>query len=321
MAHLVESMFSVQKTPWHKLGTIVQNAPTAEEAIKLAGLNWQVVERQLFSLSGPEGQDFERIKTHKTLLRSDNWKPLSVVGEKYTPLQNDKAFDFFNPFIESGLASFETAGSLREGKTIWILAKLNKAPIEIGKGDPVNKYLLLSNSHDGTMAVRTGFTPIRVVCANTLALSHEFKTSKLLRVNHSKKVVENLDKIQEIINAADAKFEATAEQYQALSRKDVNQKDLEKYVDIIFTSTNLNAERKELARKKALQNIQRLFETGYGADLKSARGTYWGLYNSVTQYLSYENGRNEDSRLNSLWFGNAYRKNQEALNLALKMAV
>jgi phage/plasmid-like protein (TIGR03299 family) len=318
MAHEVQSMFSVKETPWHGLGHIVREAPTAEEAIKLAGLNWSVEEKQLYSFD-PATEKFVRCKSHKALHRSDNDDQLSVVGVGYEPLQNEKAFSFFDPFIESGLASFETAGALRQGKTIWILAKLNKAPIDIGRGDTVDKYLLLSNGHDGLMAVRTGFTPIRVVCANTLAMSHNTNESRLLRINHSKRVNDRLDQVREIINAADAKFEATAEQYRALAKADVDQKALEKYVEIVFDFKSIDAQRREIARTKAVENIQRLFETGYGANLKTANGTAWGLYNSVTQYLSYEQGKSQDSRLNNLWFGQSRNVNRRALDAAIEL--
>lgn len=316
MAHQVEQMFSVKQTPWHGLGRIVQEAPDAAAAIKLADLDWRVKSSPLYrELNG----DVSALESHKLLFREDTGAQLGVVGQGYTPLQNSEAFDFFNPFVESGLASFETAGSLREGKTVWVLAHLNKAPIEIGKGDAVEKFLLLSNGHDGTMAVRVGFTPIRVVCANTLAMAHEGKSS-LLRIFHSEKVHERLEKVQEIVNAADAKFEATAEQYRALSKKDVDQKALKKYVNLVFRPISELAERKELAMEEMEQNIIRLFETGMGQDLKGAKGTYWGLYNAVTEYLAYEKGNSEASRLNNLWFGQNKNLNARALEEALVMA-
>jgi phage/plasmid-like protein (TIGR03299 family) len=318
MAHQVEQMFSVKQTPWHGLGHIIQEAPTAEEAIKLAGLNWNVQEQSIYRIIS--GQP-EKVESHKMLIRDDNDKQLGIVGKDYAPLQNDKAFQFFNPFIESGLAQFETAGCLREGKTVWVLAKLNKAPIEIGKGDQVAKFLLLSNGHDGSMAVRVGFTPIRVVCANTLAMSHEAGESKLLRFFHSKQVNQRLDAVQEIINAADAKFEATAEQYRALAKADVDQKALSKYVEIVFKFSAIEEARRQMAKDRITQDITRLFETGRGQDLKGAKGTYWGLYNAVTELLSYEKGRTEDSRLNSLWFGDSKLTNKRALETALEMVV
>lgn len=320
MAHEVEQMFSVNETPWHGLGRIVREAPNAEEAIKLAGLAWQVEEKQIFTYLGLPGVEYRRCETHKALIRSDNLGQLGIVGEKYQPLQNTDAFKFFDPFIESGLATFETAGSLRDGKTVWILAKLNKAPLEIGKGDVVNKFLLLSNGHDGTMAVRTGFTPIRVVCANTLGMSHNSKDSKLLRIFHSKQVKIRLDAVREIVNAADAKFEATAEQYRALTKKDVDQKALEKYVEIVFGYSGVEEERRAIAKQRTTQDIQRLFETGRGHDLAGAKGTYWGLYNAVTEYLSYDYGKTQSTRLMNLWFANGAKQNVRALETALKAA-
>lgn len=314
MAHQVEQMFSVKETPWHKLGRVVQEAPTVEEAIKLAGLDWKVVTRPLF-VRANDGAEIE-LTTHQQYFRNSDGKQLAVLTKNFHPLQNDEAFKFFNPFIESGLASLETAGSLREGKTVWILAKLNTAPLDVGGGDTVQKMLLLSNSHDGTMAVRVSFTPIRVVCANTLQLSHNDANTSKIRIFHSSQVNQNLDRVREIVNAADAKFEATSEQYKALARAKVNQSDLEKYVVEVF-DIDMKSERAELAKKKAVENIQRLFETGYGSDLKSAKGTYWGLYNAVTQYISYERG-SDKSRLEQAWFGNGMKMNERALDLALE---
>lgn len=318
MSHEVENMFSVTETPWHGLGKVVTDAPDAASAIKLAGLDWRVLENRI--TWHPDGKA-DLVAGWKLLSRSTDNQVLGIVGENYHPLQNDKAFDFFNPFIESGLAQFETAGSLRQGKTVWVLARLNKAPIEVGKGDRVVKYLLLSNGHDGTMAVRVGFTPVRVVCANTLAMSHASGESKLLRLFHSSRVNERLEKVQEIVNAADAKFEATAEQYRALAKADVDQKSLEEYVDVVFGyAEHLEAERKSSRRKKMVEDITRLFETGRGQNLNGARGTYWGLYNSVTEYLSYEAGRSDATRLNALWFGQNKNLNVDALKVATAMA-
>jgi len=318
MAHQLESMFSVIETPWHGLGKIVREAPTAADAIKLAGLDWNVSKRPV-KVVNPDGSESEA-KGFVAIVRDSDQTVFNVLGEGFTPLQNSKVFDFFNPFIEAGLASFETAGSLRGGRNVWALAKLNKAPIEVGKGDAVNKFLLLSNGHDGTMACRVGFTPIRVVCANTLAAAHGAQASKLVRLMHSKNVATNVEKLREIINAADAKFEATAEQYRELARRDVHRGDLRKYVNIVFGFSEIEDERRQLAQKKTLESIERLFTQGRGMNLKSAKGTYWGLYNAVTEYLSYESGRSEDRRLYSLWFSQSARINQRALHTAMEMA-
>lgn len=325
MAHQVESMFSVQQTPWHKLGIILKEAPTSEDAIVAAGLNWKAEFRDLYvgpdSAGALTGDAPAFWSSNKALVRSDNQSELAIVGKTYQPLQNDKAFAFFDPFVQANLARYETAGSLREGKVVWVLARLNRDPIVIGANDEVNKYLLLSNSHDGTMAVRVGFTPIRVVCANTLAMSMRNKDSKLLRVTHSKRTENRLDQIRDIVNAADAKFEATAEQYKRLAHKNVFVKDLRNYVDIVFGfSAHEESTRRQIAQEKTYSSILRLFESGRGAELKSARGTAWGMYNAVTEYLSYERGKTENNRLDQLWFGHAAKINALALTEAVKLA-
>ena len=312
MAHLMESMFSVRQTPWHGLGKIVTDAPSAEEAIKLAGLDWKVLEQQVYNYNGDQHQ---RIPNYKALTRSDNGKVLSIMKDKYHPLQNEDAFKFFNPFIDSGLASFETAGSLKDGKIVWILATLNKAPIDVGGGDLIKKNLLISNSHDGSLAVRVGFTPIRVVCNNTLTLAHSDAGSQLVRIRHSSKVLENLQDLQEVVNAIDAKFEATAEQYKHLAGRQINKTDLEKYINIVFELRD-GTNRDQVRAKKMQETIIRLFETGSGQDMKSAKGTYWGAYNAVTEYLTHEAGKSDEGRLYSNWFSQNSRKNEFAFETA-----
>lgn len=321
MAHELENMFSVRQVPWHGLGNIVSEAPSAEEAIKLAGLDWKVEKMPIAFDAGAtlkNGIDYRPIAKHFALVRSTDQSVLAVMKDSYQPLQNEKAFSFFNPFVESGLASFETAGSLKKGKVVWVLATLNKAPIDVGGGDYVKKNLLLSNSHDGTMAIRVGFTPIRVVCNNTLTFAIDNKESRLIRIKHSGKIEQRLDQVQEIVNAMDAKFEATAEQYKALAKSNVNTKDLENYVNIVFELRENGTEREQMRAKKMRETITNLFENGAGANLKSARGTRWGLYNAVTEYLTHDKGKDAEERLFTNWFGQQMRQNKMALDLALE---
>jgi phage/plasmid-like protein (TIGR03299 family) len=325
MAHEIEKMFSVRETPWHGLGTIVSEAPSTEQAIELAGLNWKVEKEALFLKDGNVAPAF-------ALLRDSDRRVLSVVGKSYTPLQNDEAFRWFNPFVESGECSLETAGSLRQGERVWILAKLNRTPIDVGSGDLVNKFLLLSNGHDGLIAARVSLTPIRVVCANTLAMAHGSGQSKFMRVRHSSKIVETLDKVRDIINTANASFEATAEQYRYLATRAINTKDLEQYVKKVFALPEIaESERAQTFQDHLMSDITKLFEYGRGQELASAKGTMWGAYNAVTEYLSYQAGkarkvelltdqRNVDNRMNSLWFGANRKLNEEALTVAVKGA-
>lgn len=353
----VETMFSVKETPWHGIGVVIVDAPSIAEGIKLAGLAWDTIVESLYRKIGDgfTGQDeFARV-----FVRSDNGKTLGVVGPNTHPLQNVKAFDFFEPFVAAKEATLETAGSLDEGRKVWVMAKINRDNSVIVKGDEVAKFVLLSNSHDGTTAVRVGFTPIRVVCANTLAMAHNNKASKLLRVRHSKKVEENLELIREAMNLANVEFEATADQFRFLASRQISAKDLRNYVKIVFKmepddsklptrSNNIlndilkhhdeknaivrellaaHAEEKEKAEAVALSMLDAAieattgnFEAGRGSDIPASRGTYWSAYNAVNEYLNYSRGHNPDTRLNSLWFGQNATTNNLALEVATKMA-
>lgn len=314
MAHEVESMMYTGNTPWHGLGTRIIHAPTLAEGIVAAGLDWNVGLKPLYLADGRTVEE-----ARATIRESDN-SILGVVGTQYKPLQNAEAFNWFQPFLDAKEATLETAGSLRDGKRVFVLAKLNRAPLEIAKGDAVEKYILLSNSHDGTLAVRVGFTPIRVVCANTLAMALNGNASQLIRVRHSQSVVGNLNLIRDIMNAANSQFEATADQYRALAQKQISVKDLETYVKRVF---DIPMEREEGSRvgNKVMAAVIPLFLKGRGNDLASIRGTYWAAYNAVTEYVAHERGKDAGNRLDSTWFGTGAVINTKALAIAAEMSV
>jgi phage/plasmid-like protein (TIGR03299 family) len=167
--------------------------------------------------------------------------------------------------------------------------------------------------------VRVGFTPIRVVCANTLALAHGCNASRVIRLKHTKDLHRNLAKIREIMNIANQEFEATAEQFRLLARKSINQDDLKKYVKRVL---KIEDQVNPSARiRNIMAEMISLCETGKGNDLPSVRGTLWTAYNGVSEWLAYQRGRNEQNRLNSLWFGDSANLNRQALEIALAMAV
>ena len=180
MAANVESMFYTGAEPWHGLGEKLEDAPTISEAIEKSGLDWEVGVKDLVTKDGM--QDVPAKATY----RKTDGAILGVVGPRYVPLQNKDAFEWFQPFVDAGECSLHTGGSLSGGQKVWALAQLNRDPSEIVKGDEVQKFILLSNSHDGTTAIRVGYTPIRVVCVNTLAFAHEHKQSNLLRIRHTR---------------------------------------------------------------------------------------------------------------------------------------
>src|SRR5262249_51406745 len=182
MAHQLEvingkaSMFFVGKLPWHGLGQQLPGRPTVREAITASGLDWDVELVPLVT------GDSHAPAPARAVRRARDQSVLGVVGMQYRALQNMDAFTWFSPFLDTGLAALHTGGGLCDGKKVWLLARIEREPLVIGEGDEIQKFVLLSNSHDGTTSVRVGFTPIRVVCANTLALAHADRAgSKLIR--------------------------------------------------------------------------------------------------------------------------------------------
>src|SRR5262245_49981431 len=314
MAHEIETMAYFETRPWHRLGTALEEADLYDwsSASRKAGLDWEV---ELVPLVTADNQ--ARV-THRAVRRTSDSRVLGVVGPRYAPLQNKDAFAWFQPFLDAKEAALHTAGSLKSGSRIWVLAKLNRDPLVIAEGDEVEKFLLLSHGHDGSLAVRCGFTPVRVVCQNTLSMAHGSDASKLIRLKHTKDVLENLANVREIMALANAEFEATAEQYRRLARKSVNQADLRKYVRRVL---KVEDEQEASSRlKNLMEEIVGLAEAGRGNNLPSIRGTYWSAYNGVSEWLTYSRGRSEDNRLNSLWFGDSALTNRHALEVALDMA-
>lgn len=312
------SHFYVGETPWHSLGQSLDNPPTTKEAIVAAGLDYPVTKAPLFMRVGAD--NFEQVSAFATVRPGEEpgtFDELGIVGPKYRTLQNEDAFDFFDPFLASGNATLETAGALSGGRRIWILAKLKGNDIPIVKNDIVQKYVLLSNSHDGSSPVRVGFTPIRVVCSNTLAAAHADKLSRILRIRHTGNIIDNLSMIQNALNVVNERFETTVDGYRQLAKKQINKNDLKKYVTKIFKKKE--NEDNEIINVKRVERVTELFETGIGNDMTGVEGTWWAAYNGLTQYLSYENGRTDDSRLNSLWFGEANGLLEQGLNVALEM--
>lgn len=313
-------------TPWHTLGQPVARGISVREAIVKSGLNWSVgllphciaTRKETDKWNYPEGLVGTRVPRYSTFRIRENEIPteddiLGEVGPNYTPLQNIEAFDFFQPFIDSGEAELDTAGSIFGGQKVWILARLMRDPIVIRGVDTIAKNILISNSHDGTTAARVGFTPIRTVCWNTLSMAHNSSESCLIRLRHCSSIKTNLEDVREIMNTANAQFEATSEQYKFLASKEINRRDLQKYVKLVLKIED--DENGEIHKKTSniLEGIYAAFEASDGT-------TYWDAYNSVNRRFVWDVGRNQQNRIHSLWFGPNAEKNARALNVAVEMA-
>lgn len=162
MAANVETMFSTREKPWHGLGTIVAEAPDSGEALILAGLDWKVVQKKIYT------GDRKLIHGYRANVRDTDGQLLGVVSDRYRVVQNEDAFAFTDALLGEGVR-YETAGSLQSGRRVWMLAKLPNEYIILG--EQVSPYLVFSNTHDGSGAIKVAMTPVRVVCSNTLNLA------------------------------------------------------------------------------------------------------------------------------------------------------
>ena len=322
MAANIETMMSVKQTPWHGLGTILKEAPSAEDAMKNAGLDWTVSKQQAQFV---DNQGIVKpINGQFAIVRDKDQKCLGIAGSTYQPLQNSDAFKFFDPFVNAGEALYETAGALEGGKRIWVLAKINRDPLEIVKGDIVNKYVLLSNKHSCGYSVKGGLTPIRVVCSNTLNAAIRNGKGKIFNVTHSTQMVQKLEDLQATISQMDEAFQQAGEAYRMFAKKKVNAELIDQFLAMTYQwSVSADeierSQRQESFQRKQTESILRLFETGRGTDIKGVRGTVWGLYNAVTEHVAHERGKLEDNRLQSAWFGTGMDINKRAFEAALEL--
>jgi phage/plasmid-like protein (TIGR03299 family) len=315
MAHNFESGFVLREQAWHGLATVVSEAPTVEDGIVIAGLNWNVaISDMKIAMTGENSG-------YRSIVRMDNNKELGVVGARYHALQNIEAFSFFNPFIESGLVELETAGSLLGGQKVWVQAIIKNVNIEIGKNDVLQRRILLSNGHDGKTGIGVGFIERRVVCENTLNVALTSKSSKIIKVKHTANVKGNVQAVFDIMNLVNQEFEATEQQYRYLASQDINQADLEKYVKLIFGKEDKKLKLKEddemaINSNRVVSKVLAMWDQNKDV----TPNNWWGSYNLINTYLCHEDGRSQEGRLNKMWFGESARKDKQALELALKMA-
>ena len=330
MAHNVETMMAVGLRPWHGLGTLLDTAPeTIEEAIRLAGLDWEIQTEQCYLHDGTEVDC-------KAVVRQTDRRVLGTVGPNWKPIQNAQAFRPFAPFLTAGAATIEAAGSLKGGRRVWMLARLSRPDSVIvpQADDRVAKYLLVAVGHDGTLTLRVGFSPIRVVCQNTLDVALREGDSTQIRIRHSVGAAGAIEALTATIQEIDTRFERAAKVFRALAAKPIhNARQLQAYIAAVYPPPAKSAEAAAtegsalltnlLARphvsalpspfspeggnmtaetkSRVYEEIARLFEFGTGNRAPGVAGTAWAAYNAVTQYHTWERGRNADNRMDNVW--------------------
>lgn len=304
---------------WHGQGNVLRADDPSRfivpDFVRKAGLDWSVALEDMIVRVG-EGENSVELPVpdRKAVIRSSDQKVLGTVGNRYVPLQNINAFEWFQPFLDTKEVAFETGGSLKGGTVIWALAKILGDDLEVSQGDKILKYLLLTTSHDGSAKTHVGFCPIRVVCINTLRMAMRSEAGKLFGVKHTKNQDTALDVVRDTINLCNRSFEATVEEYRKMQLCKLDDNELRKYVTVV-----MNGDKEKVSTR--MDNIISSI-VGFAKSGKGQQGdlNMWSAYNGVTEYLSHEVGRNADTRQQSLWYGENSKVNQKALDLAIEIA-
>jgi phage/plasmid-like protein (TIGR03299 family) len=316
MAHMIEmvngkaQMAFVGETPWHGLGTRVPADLTPAQMLEAAGLDWSVEKIPAYATIAGE----QVAVGQSALVRSFDNKILDVVSDDWNPVQNETAFEFFNDFVAAGDMEMHTAGSLRDGQIVWGLAKV-KESFELFKGDTIDSYLLFSNFHRFGFATDVRFTPIRVVCNNTLTLSLNSKVERMAKISHRN--VFNGDNVKEMLGVAKEKLATYKEMAAFLGSKRYNDENIVEYFTRVFPVSGSNEKKKKKVSKNAEIALHAL-DAQPGTQY--APGTWWQAFNAVTYLTDHLAGRNADTRLTSAWYGYHKGVKTKALELAVEMA-
>lgn len=312
MAHMLEmvndqaQMAYVGKTPWHGLGVKLEEGVTPQEMMVAAGLDWSVEKVNMYYGM----QDEIKVEGKQALIRSTDQKLLDIVGVDWNPVQNSEAFNFFNEFCKAGQMSMHTAGSLFDGKRVWALAKI-ASDFELFNGDKVEGYLLFSNPHKFGQAVDIRFTPVRVVCNNTLTLSLNQSVMNAVKLNHRKEF--EPEGVKQILGLASQHMDEYRQTAEFLGSKRVTDEQFKTFLQGVFGES-----KKDDKLTRSAQMAYDVLDTQPGAEF--ARGTWWSALNAVTYVTDHQLGRAGDTRLNSIWYGANRTKKIEAVKKAVEFA-
>ena len=306
MAALVESMVYVREVPWHGMGTCVQTAPDSKTALITAGLDWKVVKKDVYV-------DNILADGYKANIRDSDNSILGIVTDRYKIVQNDDAFAFVDNLVDGSNTTYETAGSLRNGKTVWMLAKM---PDEKILGDDIEQYLCFTNTHDGTGSVKVFFTPIRVVCANTLSAAIE-SAPRSWYATHTGNIQGKLHEAQETLFRAEACMKALKTDADELVKKKFSDLQIASMINQLFPEVTSDMSERQ---KENIMTMKKKFITCYNMDdLQNFKGTGWGFVNAAADYAAHQSVTSR-SPYNESRFGKVIFDNQ-FLNKARQIVI
>jgi phage/plasmid-like protein (TIGR03299 family) len=322
MAHQVETMMYTKEVPWHGLGVRVEEEQTAEKAIIAAGMNWVSELRPLYLRGVNEVDGIPVIGTEvpdvQAVVRTKDNSVLGVVKGRYHIIQNHECFSFMDSVIGSGQAVYHTAGSLKGGRVIFMTVKLPK-DAKVGP-DKIEKYILLSSSHDGSHSLEIRWTPVRVVCANTLGAALRQRTSDCISIRHCQNYASKVEQAREILQLTDQYYDLMEKEYNKLLDAEMNHGDMVKFAEKLFPSEDRDPSTKT---KNIRNRVVELFGTGKG--IAEVKNTRWAAYNAVTEYVDHWStvkmteksklGGLQEARMNNAIFGNGSNLKQKAFDL------
>lgn len=256
--------------PWHGLGTIIEGTATSDEAIKLANLGWDVVQEPLYLKNGIE------VPNLYANIRSDTNELLGAVKDKYTIVQNKEAFAFTDNIIKNSKgidARYETAGSLFNGKKVFMLVRLPDVDLI---GDAVENYLFVSTSHDGSQGLMAGITNVRVVCNNTLQMA-ERGAQRIWKLRHTQSIKDKAVEAERALGLSLSYIDRVKEDAEKMAAQKVNE---EKFFREFFKTMEMAEKNKE----RVLEGMRDIYLNK--PDLQNFKGTGWGIYNMVCDYVS-----------------------------------
>lgn len=275
MAANVESMFYVRETPWHGLGTRVQEAPSSSEALIKAGLDWNVVQEPIYT------ETEELIEGYKANVRDSDRKVLGVVTDRYKVIQNQEAFAFTDELLGEGVR-YETAGSLQGGKKVWLLAHM---PHEyIISGERISPYLLFSNTHDGSGAIKVALTPIRVICQNTLNLALS-QASRSWSMIHTGNIQNKLQEAKDTLFMAEKYMDNLGKEFETLRMQSMTDKQVMEFIETLLPIED-NATSQQKRNMKRLQEDMKMryFDA---PDLQDVGRNAYRFINAVSDFATH----------------------------------
>lgn len=272
-----ESGFFVGEPAWHGLGTVISDAPTSEDAIRLAELDWDVIPKPIYDEFGRE------LPGYKVNIRSSDNMALGIVTDRYRIVQNKEAFAFTDELLGHGVR-YETAGSLASGKRVWMLARMENTTIAEENIDP---FLVFTNSHDGTGAIRVAITPVRVVCQNTLNLALS-QASRHWSCVHKGDIQSKLEEARFTLASAERYMAALEEEFGELKMKSVTDKQVREMTDKLLEIEFNNLYNKAIKTGNIIDFKERLRQQKYEEKLATKRNDILTIYHEKPDLVGTE---------------------------------